>query len=128
MEKKRTYPPLTAYRVTYNDGHSEVHDMAAHVTLQEATDHYVGQRFTLADERSYIVGVGVATVTPPSQAYRVGDTCPDCGEAVLEDEERRSGVPQVGCPACGHGFVKYRQPAVEAAKGNEDPERWDGMG
>jgi len=45
MSKNMEYPPLTAFRVSYDDGSIEETNMAAGITLAEATAHFVGQRF-----------------------------------------------------------------------------------
>jgi hypothetical protein len=42
-----TYPPLTAYRVTYSDGSATNNSMASHVTLADAQAYYVGKWFNL---------------------------------------------------------------------------------
>lgn len=39
--RQRSYPPLTAYRVFYNDGSEEVYSAAAGITLQQARDYYM---------------------------------------------------------------------------------------
>lgn len=38
----KTYPPLTAYRVTNADGTSYITSMAAGVTLDEAREYFLG--------------------------------------------------------------------------------------
>lgn len=68
IEHRRVLPvfaPLTAYRVTYNDGTSQVHSMAAGVTLKEAILYYVGQRFEVT-EKTFRTGVTVEQVIGPS--------------------------------------------------------------
>jgi len=41
--------PLTAYRVTYDNGDVENVNMAAGVTLQQAQAYFVGQRFEITE-------------------------------------------------------------------------------
>ena len=41
-----TYPPLTTYRVYYNDGSKRIVDMAPHVTLKDAIEYFVDETFT----------------------------------------------------------------------------------
>lgn len=40
-----TYPPLTAYKVTYRDGSTTSTNMAAGVTLEDAQKYFVGKWF-----------------------------------------------------------------------------------
>lgn len=46
---QQKYAPLTCYRIHYNNGTSRLTDMASGVTLQEATDYFLGQTFTEED-------------------------------------------------------------------------------
>jgi hypothetical protein len=67
IEKHKNYPPLTAYRITRSDGSSYVTDMAADITLKDASDYFMGQRQYLdASERKSVTVTGVEQVTPPS--------------------------------------------------------------
>lgn len=43
------YPPLTAFRIYFDDGTNYATNMAAGVTLQQATDYFVGKRFEKND-------------------------------------------------------------------------------
>ena len=45
----KTYPPLTAYRITYRDRSTTSTSMAAGVTLDDAQKHYVGKWFNFGD-------------------------------------------------------------------------------
>jgi hypothetical protein len=47
--EKTTYPPLTAYRVTYHDGSTTSTSMAASVTLDDAKKYFIGQWFNFGD-------------------------------------------------------------------------------
>jgi len=47
--KQPTYPPLTAYRVFYDDGSTSETNMAAGVTIDDAARHFVGHRFELTE-------------------------------------------------------------------------------
>jgi len=63
----RVFAPLTAWKVTYDDGNSEVYNMAAGVTLKEAILYYVGQRFAVdASEKKFRTAVTVEQVIGPS--------------------------------------------------------------
>ena len=59
------YLPLTAYRVTYDDGTSRVTDMAATVTLQMARDYFLGHRFEIT-ETTFHTAIAVEQVTGPA--------------------------------------------------------------
>lgn len=61
----KTYPPLTAYKITYNNGSSYVTDMAANVTLDMAKDYFLGQRITQADEQTILTVTNVEQVIAP---------------------------------------------------------------
>ncbi len=39
------HPPLTAFRIYFDDGTNYATNMASGVTLQQATDYYVGKMF-----------------------------------------------------------------------------------
>lgn len=39
------YPPLTCYRVYFDNGTSPLINLAAGITLQQATDYYLGKTF-----------------------------------------------------------------------------------
>ena len=41
----KTYPPLTAYRITYADGSTSVTSMAAGITLEDAQNYFIGHYF-----------------------------------------------------------------------------------
>lgn len=56
------YPPLTAFRITFDDGSVMETNMAAGITLAEATAYYVGQRFGNSDERTFRTGVKVEQI------------------------------------------------------------------
>ena len=45
----KTYPSLTAYRVTYRDGSTTSTNMAAGVTPEDAQAYYVGKWFNFGD-------------------------------------------------------------------------------
>lgn len=63
------YPPLTAFRIFFDDGTNYATSMAAGVTLQQATDYYVGQRFEKT-ETTFRTAIRVEQETPcfPSSA------------------------------------------------------------
>ena len=42
-----SYPPLTAWRIWYDDGDSDVHNAAAGITLAEAQRYWIGGRHYL---------------------------------------------------------------------------------
>lgn len=62
----RVFAPLTAWRVTYDDGSVQVQDAAADITLEEARKYWVGQRFVRSDEKTFRTGVTVEQVIGPS--------------------------------------------------------------
>ena len=41
------FPPLTAYRITYQDGSTSETSMAAGVTLDQAREYFIGKYFNL---------------------------------------------------------------------------------
>jgi len=43
------FPPLTAFRIYYNDGTQSVTNMAAGVTLEQAERHFVGKTFEVTE-------------------------------------------------------------------------------
>lgn len=52
------YPPLTAWRITYDNGDVEEINMAAGVTPEQARAYFIGQRFEVT-ETTFRVGVKV---------------------------------------------------------------------
>jgi hypothetical protein len=44
MEKSK---PLTAYKITYDDGTTSTTDMAADITLADAKKYFIGKPFTV---------------------------------------------------------------------------------
>jgi hypothetical protein len=61
-QKDMKYPPLTAFRITFDDGSVIATNMAAGITLAEATAYYVGQRFVNQDEVTFRTGVKVEQI------------------------------------------------------------------
>ena len=57
------YPPLTAFKVTYDNGDVENHSMAAGVTLAQATAYYVGKRFEIT-ETTFRTALAVEEIKP----------------------------------------------------------------
>jgi hypothetical protein len=55
------YPPLTAYRVYYNDGTSMATSMAAGITLQQAQAYFIGNEFEI-NEKSIRIAVRVEKI------------------------------------------------------------------
>lgn len=81
-----TYPRLTVFRVTYIDHNgqtvTQVHNMAAGVSLTDAQQNYVGNKFyTNVEETQWLVGQSVE---------QLGE-CPCCKVA---------GTINVGCRTC----------------------------
>lgn len=48
-ECKTEHPPLTLFRIFYDDGDHTDTNMASFVTLQEAKDHFIGKEFERHD-------------------------------------------------------------------------------
>jgi len=46
-------PPLTSFRVYFDDGTSMVTSMAAGVTLEQAQRYYVGHSFEITEQKSH---------------------------------------------------------------------------
>lgn len=61
----RVFAPLTAWRVTYDDGSVEIHDASAETTLADAKAWWVGNRFEI-NEKTFRTGVTVEQVVGPS--------------------------------------------------------------
>lgn len=49
MEQATKYPPLTEFLVHYSDGEVRPTAMAAHVTLADAQNYFVGVRFEITE-------------------------------------------------------------------------------
>ena len=43
------YPPLTAFRIHFDDGTSYATNMAAGITLKEAMAYFIGQTFEITE-------------------------------------------------------------------------------
>lgn len=57
MEK--TYPPLTTYRIFYNDRTSRVVNCAAEITLKDAQKYFLNQWFEQSDEKTVLQCIDV---------------------------------------------------------------------
>ena len=47
LQLNEIYPPLTAYRIIYEDGSTSETNMAAGVTLEDAQKYFIGKYFNL---------------------------------------------------------------------------------
>jgi hypothetical protein len=59
-----TFPPLTAYRITHDDGTSYVATMAAGVTLKQARAYFIGLTESDDTEEIRFIRRTVVAVTP----------------------------------------------------------------
>ncbi len=62
LRDKPTHPPLTAYRVFYDDGTSRVTNCAAGITLEEATKYFVTGRPVEITETTFHKAIRVEKV------------------------------------------------------------------
>lgn len=62
---KQTYPPLTAFRIFYDDGSTSETNMAASTTLADAIAYFVGRRFEIT-ETTFRTAVRVEEITDPT--------------------------------------------------------------
>lgn len=56
---------LTSYKITMEDGYSYITSMAKNVTLEDAFNYFVGQRFE-QDDGSLLMAVGVQNIKQPN--------------------------------------------------------------
>lgn len=47
-----TYPPLTTYHITFNDGSTRATNMAAGITLEQAIRYFLGRTFVMHEDEA----------------------------------------------------------------------------